>query len=269
MKRKVALLACGLLATGICTQERLSAQASELYGNYSFAQGETEFIIDISAPNEQEGTSIEIDENAISLHRLSIIDVIGFLIGKIEPCSADEACNFRRKDGVPYLFNDLGNSGLLPRGTFWFSASCNSCSTENLKEVALGFMAERLSLDIEYTQVPTYKVCQDVPSFLEHFHSGEDNYSNFKIHQLEYVGNYLEIRHVTLGNAISYLSQRTNSLFKFDPACSYYSRAYTKPFRIRKEGTPAEVIADFAENHFLKIEKIEGEYWGAIILRPQ
>ncbi|MCB0559322.1 MAG: hypothetical protein H6573_11255 [Lewinellaceae bacterium] len=269
MKRKLSLLVSVLLLTGIYSRERLSAQASELYGSYSVIQGTAEFIIDISAPDEQEGTRIAIEENAISLHRLSIIDVIGFLIGKIEPCAPGEACNFRRKRGVPYLFHELENSGLLPRGTFQVSTSCTSCSTGELKKATLGFLAERLSLDVEYTQVPTYMVCQDVPSFLAHFHSGENNFSNFKVRHLEYVGDYLEITHVTLGNAVGYLSQRTNSLFQFDPACRYYSRAYTKPFRILKEGSPEEIIADFAEKHFLKIEKIEGEYWDAIILRPQ
>ena len=121
-------------------------------------------------------------------------------------------------------------------------------------------------LDVEYTQVPTYMVCQDVPSFLAHFHSGENNFSNFKVRHLEYVGDYLEITHVTLGNAVGYLSQRTNSLFQFDPACRYYSRAYTKPFRILKEGSPGRDNSRFRRKTFSEDRKIEGEYWDAIIL---
>ena len=268
MKRELLLLLSGLLLSGICTPKTLSAQASELYGSHTVSLESGVVVIDISEPVAGRGASIHVEENSFTLHRMSVIDIIGFLVGKIEPCLADEACNFRRKKGVPYLFHDLEGHEALQTGTIQISASCSQCSTETIKEITLDFLAERLSLDIEATQVPTYSVCQDVPSFLAHFHSGEDNFSNGQVHQLDYVGDYLEIRNATLRNAVRYLAQRTNSLFKFDPDCSYYSLAYTKPFRILKEGNTEDVIADFAAGHFLKIEKVEGEYWGAFIIRP-
>ncbi|MCB9290275.1 MAG: hypothetical protein H6560_23400 [Lewinellaceae bacterium] len=266
MKRTILLFLLLLIIVNI--REGLQAQVASLYGTHSVNQGAAEFTIEISAPEEGLGTSLVVEENAISLHRLSIVDIFSFLIGKIEPCAADEACNFRRKKGAPYLFHELEGSGLIPRGTFRILATCDSCSTQDIKNVTLEFLAERLSLEAEYTQVPTYMVCQDVPSFLAYFHSGDDNFSGFKVHQMEYVGDYLEIRNITLGNAVAYLSQRAKSLFQFDPDCRYYSLSYTKPFRILREGSSEEIIADFAEKHFLDIRQIEGEYWDAVILRP-
>lgn len=265
MKRKLLLSA---LIIGVGIPASLCAQAPELLGSYSVPSGSDVFVIEIARPDEGRGTSIDLGENSIALHRMSALDILEFLVGKIEPCAADEACNFRRKTGVPYLFFDLDGSVFLPRGMFQLSSSCSHCPMEEVKEATLAFLLERLSLKKEQAQAPVYSVCQDVPSFLAHFHSGEDNYSNFQVRRVDIVGDYLEIRHATLHNVIGYLSQRTNSLFRFDPGCSYYSLAYTKPFRILKEGDPRDIISDFAEHHFLKIEKLEGEYGDAIVIKP-
>ncbi len=266
MKRKLLLSALIICVVGIPAS--LYAQAPELLGSYSIPSGSDVFVIEISRPDERQGTSIDLGEHYITLHRMSALDILEFLLGKIEACALGEACSYRRKRGVPYLFFDLEASDFLPRGIFHPSSSCGHCSIEEIKEATLAFLLERLSLKKEQAQAPVYSVCQDVPSFLAHFHSGENNYSNFQVRRVEYVGDYLEIRHATLSNVVGYLSQRTNSLFRFDPGCSYYSLAYTKPFRILKEGDPRDIISDFAEHHFLKIEKLEGEYGDAIVIKP-
>ena len=251
----------------ICAHLPLEAQPPALLGDHTITAGAGTFHLNIMRPQEGEPTDIVVTADTIRIQRMPLLDILRFLAGMIEPCLPEEACSYRQKEGEPYFFNKLEHGNPLQEETISLSISCTQCTNEEAREATLSFLLDQLSLSLIPIQVSTYSICQNVPAFLAHFHSGEGSFAGFEMLRFDHTGDYLEIRNASLNQALRYLSQQTNSLFKFNEACKYFSRAYTKPFRILLQGSPEEVITDFAQHHFLKAEKISGESWEGLVLK--
>ena len=241
-----------------------------LVGEHTLQTDYGEAFIEVSIAKLSDTPNLDTNQTSVVYHALTAYDVILLYHDKLEFCTA--GCRTKKAPGPPYVFVDVYNGALSGRAfrniPLHLEAECPNCTQGQIEELLQDFILQSFDIELEYSQVPIYEVCQDVPTFLRHYHSDSSNFtSGISIIKQEYDSTHLNLINARLSTAIDYLEALTNVLVEFDPECGYYSRVYSKPFRIQIEGTAEEILADFAQNHFVKIEQVPGIYYDALIIK--
>lgn len=244
--------------------------AHPMVGQHSLQTDYGEVSVNVSIASLLDAPSIDTNLTSVTYHSLTASDIILMYHDKLEFCTT--GCRTKKAAGPPYIFIDVYNGVLSGRAfrniPLHLEAECSNCIQGQIEKVLQDFIIQSFGITLEYLQIPVYEVCQDVPAFLRHYHNGDSNYtSGISITRQEYDSTHMNLTNASLSTAIDYLEAHTNVLLEFDPDCGYYSRVYSKPFRIQLAGATDEILADFAQNHFVKIEQIPGVYYDALIIK--
>ena len=225
-----------------------------------------EIFIQLAAPDYNQPFRFEIEEKTFHSNNVSLLKLIQ-LKYNLYSLNSNRDGFIRINSRNPYEFLDLSD-GLfkLIRVPIKITATCNTCEGNVLYETLVEELMSMLKVEMLEEYVPVYKICQNTPDFLRDFHSTKENFSKGEPVRTIKEGDYYVSYNITLDDALEYLFTMVRALKFRDESCSFYSRVYSKPFKIPLTGTKDERIQEFADLYHLNIEIVDGESWRSLVL---